>query len=274
MNLAILLLSFIIGNLGAWSVSRLGHKVGLIDLPNERSSHAGSVPKGGGVGILASFILVSLAWRIPWFAWVPASAISLFSLLGDAREISFQSRLALQAVAAATVIILGRSAIPLIGHLGLSTLLVVPIGILMVCGSANVYNFMDGIDGIAAISGFVFACFLLRFSRSAIEGLVLAFVLFSFFMDELNTMIARIRDGEKLTSPHRRHIYQILANQRGLPHYRISLSYGLVQCLVSVSIYLLAKEDLLVAMGFGILCCAIAYAGAQAIRRRWERVPD
>jgi Fuc2NAc and GlcNAc transferase len=46
-----------LGGAGAWLVVRWGSGFGLLDKANHRSSHKGVVPKGGGIGILAAFLL-------------------------------------------------------------------------------------------------------------------------------------------------------------------------------------------------------------------------
>ena len=49
--------SLVSGGAGAWLISRWGTTMGLLDRSNDRSSHDGVVPKGGGIGILAAFLL-------------------------------------------------------------------------------------------------------------------------------------------------------------------------------------------------------------------------
>jgi hypothetical protein len=64
----------------------------------------------------------------------------------------------------------------------------------------------------------------------------MASFLFPFYADELTTMFVRLHAGENLTQPHRRHIYQLLANERQIPHWRVSAGYGFFQLLVGVSV--------------------------------------
>jgi hypothetical protein len=45
------------------------------------------------------------------------------------------------------------------------------------------------------------------------------------FADAATTMLIRWREGERLTSPHRRHLYQRLAN-RGVGHTKVTLLYA------------------------------------------------
>ena len=49
--------SLVFGGAGAWLVARWGSGFGFLDKTNHRSSHKGVVPKGGGIGILAAFLL-------------------------------------------------------------------------------------------------------------------------------------------------------------------------------------------------------------------------
>ena len=84
--------------------------------------------------------------------------------------------------------------------------------------------------------GFVFAGMVVFLSGNLLDFICMAGFLFPFYADELNTMIVRLRDGENLTKPHRRHLYQLLANEYGIAHWKVSLGYGLFQLIVGISI--------------------------------------
>ena len=64
----------------------------------------------------------------------------------------------------------------------------------------------------------------------------LASFLFPFYADEFNTMLVRIRKGENLLHAHRKHIYQLLANEKQIPHWKVSMGYGLFQAAVGLSV--------------------------------------
>jgi Fuc2NAc and GlcNAc transferase len=96
--------------------------------------------------------------------------------------------------------------------------------------------FMGDVGSI--LLGSVFAGLVCLASRTFLDFLCMTSFLFPFYADELTTMIVRLRAGENLTQPHRRHIYQLLANERQIPHWRISAGYGLFQLLVGVSVLL------------------------------------
>jgi len=96
-SLILYLSSVALGGAGAWLVVRWGSGFGLLDKANHRSSHKGVVPKGGGIGILAAFLLVSWVLELPVLFWVCAGLISLLSLYGDRREIPPKVRLGIPA---------------------------------------------------------------------------------------------------------------------------------------------------------------------------------
>ena len=53
------------------------------------------------------------------------------------------------------------------------------------------------------------------------------------------TLGVRIRDGGKLTQPHRKHLYQLMANELKIRHWKISVGYGLVQLIIGASILII-----------------------------------
>jgi len=73
-------------------------------------------------------------------------------------------------------------------------------------------------------------------SQSFLDFVCLAAFLFPFYADELITMVVRLKDGESLLKPHRRDFYQILANEMGIAHWKISISNGLFQLTVGLSV--------------------------------------
>jgi Fuc2NAc and GlcNAc transferase len=49
-------------------------------------------------------------------------------------------------------------------------------------------------------------------------------------------MMVRIRNGGNLLRAHRKHIYQLLANEKAIPHWKVSLGYGVFQAFVGLSV--------------------------------------
>ena len=77
----------------------------------------------------------------------------------------------------------------------------------------------------------------------------MASFLFPFYVDELTTVIIRLKDGENLTKPHRRHYYQLLANEKGIAHWKVSVGYGVFQVAVGISV--------LMVRGYGVVWCIL-----------------
>jgi Fuc2NAc and GlcNAc transferase len=67
-------------------------------------------------------------------------------------------------------------------------------------------------------------------------------------------MAVRIKDRENLLRAHRRHIYQLLANEKGIPHWKVSVGYGLFQVVVGLSVLCVKPFGL-----FPVLCLLGAY---------------
>ena len=122
------------------------------DMPNERSLHSTPVPRIGGVGLMAgvlcgwALLFSSLTW------WVVLPWLILFgvSLIDDMHNLPVKQRLLVHLIAAAVLV--GGSG--LFAQQGVAIALVV---LLFTVWLTNLYNFMDGSDGLAggmAIFGF------------------------------------------------------------------------------------------------------------------------
>ena len=111
--------------------------------------------------------------------------------------------------------------------------------------------FMGDVGSI--LLGFVFAGIVVYLSKSFLDFVCLAGFLFPFYADELTTMMIRIRDGEKLSQPHRRHLYQLLANEYSVQHWKVSFGYGLFQLIVGISVLWLKSTGSLAVISLLIL---------------------
>ena len=292
-NYLFILLCLFFGSLGAWLISMYGVRIGLADIPNERSSHSNIIPKGGGIGILLSFVLFSLYFSVDTFLWMPALILSCVSLFGDKYPISPKLRLYVQFVCSLIFFIglLYIRQVDLVLYV-----LIFPVSIFMV-GTTNFYNFMDGVNGISGLTaivgfslagyygfisgldnkyillcgvivfscigflpfnfpkakvfmgdvgsillGFVFACMVLVFSQSVTDFIILCSFLLLFYIDELSTLAVRIKNKDKLSIPHRKHLYQLLANELEISHGKVSLIYTLIQIILGVSVLLVRQN--------------------------------
>jgi UDP-N-acetylmuramyl pentapeptide phosphotransferase/UDP-N-acetylglucosamine-1-phosphate transferase len=120
-----------------------------MDHPNERSLHAAPVPRVGGVALMGGTLAAALALPGAVWAWlVPALALAVVSLLDDVRGLPVAWRFAAHAAAAAGFVAWAAPDTPLFAIVALTLVFV---------WMTNLYNFMDGSDGLAggqALFGF------------------------------------------------------------------------------------------------------------------------
>jgi len=145
------LLAIALGALGAFLVSLCGWRLGLIDRPSARSSHSRPTPKGGGIGLAAAFMVTAVCLQLPLAFWLPLGLLAGLSLCGDKVEISPKLRLLGQFVLMGILVIGTGEGI----FQDMPRILIALFWIVFIVGTANFFNFMDGINGIAAISGAV-----------------------------------------------------------------------------------------------------------------------
>src|SRR5580658_1679084 len=141
------------------AMRRLGLRHGLVDIPNERSSHARPTPRGGGVAVVAAstacFAVLWIERRLDtplWAALAGGLAVAFIGLLDDRKPLPAAVRLAAHAGAAlwAVVWLGGLPPLQFGATLASSGGLGYLLAVLGIIWAINLFNFMDGIDGIAA----------------------------------------------------------------------------------------------------------------------------
>lgn len=298
----------------------IAKKLNITDKPNSRSSHSQVTIRGGGI----IFPLFALTWfffngfQYPFF-FAGLVIISTVSFLDDIFQLSSLTRFSVQVI----------SVLLLFFDLDLSAnhLLIWAIAVIISVGVLNVYNFMDGINGITAgysISVLIGLWIVNNYQVSFIQNefiyfvgiAVITFSLFNFreraicfagdvgsvsiafiilFMlsalilktqnplyllflgiygaDSILTIIYRAWLKENIFKPHRKHIYQLLANEIRLSHLFISTIYSIAQLLICIIVYNIIKSNndissnLLFGSGlFGMLLLLFILARIQIIR--------
>lgn len=119
-----------------------------LDQPNERSLHARPIPRVGGLGILVGALPAWLLSGVGAALWLPALLLGGLSFLDDRAGLPIAARFGAHAVAALALLVIAFPAMPWV---------VVPIVVLALMWFTNLYNFMDGSDGLAggmAVAGF------------------------------------------------------------------------------------------------------------------------
>ena len=143
--LSLNLLPFLLAMGGSYWLSRPGNKLAAIDKPNSRSMHSVPTPRGGGLAVLAPLLLMyarSLGDFMDGNIVIGLLLVAIVSYIDDRRSLSSRLRLVVHVIAAC-VLVLPQGHSLYIGT-GLCLLTVWCI---------NLYNFMDGIDGLAASMG-------------------------------------------------------------------------------------------------------------------------
>ena len=51
-------------------------------------------------------------------------------------------------------------------------------------------------------------------------------------------------------TPHRRHVYQLLANEMGIDHWKVSVGYGVLQLVVGIGALALRGYGTVVLVGY------------------------
>lgn len=119
-----------------------------------------------------------------------------------------------------------------------AAVVILPLAIAAACLGFLPFNipnaavFMGDVGSI--FLGFLFALITVLNSHSLSDFLIRCGFLSTFYADALVTLYVRRRDGEKLSQAHRRHLYQLLANQMKIPHWKVSVGYGICQLLVGL----------------------------------------
>lgn len=141
--ISISLISFFIATLAVVWLARSRTARLALDEPNARSLHTVPVPRTGGIGLMLG---VAAGWivitpHLSWAFWAALALLIAVSLLDDLRGLSAAVRFGAHLLAAA----LAASALPQMQE-SLPLLAVVVLAIGWMC---NLYNFMDGSDGLA-----------------------------------------------------------------------------------------------------------------------------
>lgn len=194
------LAAWLIGAAGTALAIRYAHARALLDHPGDRRSHQVATPRGGGIAIVAAILVVGsvLLWRPPGGEGSSAAVLMPFLVglalvaaigwMDDHRPLSAAARLLVHAVAAATFSIAIWWAT---GHPGFALAAFLAPLVL-----TNVWNFMDGINGIAATQAVVVAGFL-SFALSGVwMTLALAMVAATWAFVPFNFPRARVFMGD------------------------------------------------------------------------------
>ena len=124
--------------------------------------------------------------------------------------------------------------------------------------------FMGDVGSV--LLGLIFASMVVGLTRDLNDFVVLSAFMFPFYADELTTTYIRLKGREDLFQPHRSHIYQLLANEISIPHWKISVSYGFLQAVVGFGALVLRGYGTFVVLGYLGICFIIFWVFAVRLR--------
>lgn len=264
----------------------IADKYNIIDKPNHRSAHSQITLRGGGIIFPIAFIIFCIfnykeAIEMYWSFGLGLLAICLVSFIDDVRTLSGKIRITVHFLSVALLLNFTET-------FSMMPIWVWPLFFIMIIGTLNAYNFMDGINGMtgaytlitlltlwyinrdiisftqddfiiyAILASLVFLFFNFRKKAKCFAGDVgsmgigfwlIALItllimktqdykyilLFSVYgMEVVLTIIERIMLRENIFEAHRRHLYQLLANEKKMSHLVISLIYAVTQMMVNV----------------------------------------
>lgn len=303
---------------------KIADKCNIIDKPNERSSHTKVVLRGGGIIFTIGLWIWSAfyGFQYPWLLAAVTLAAGI-SFVDDIHSLPDSVRLVAQFAAMGlllTQLVLdnGQMSLPWWGW----ALAGIAVLIVMV-GATNIYNFMDGINGITA--GYSLAVLIPMFllnRMSDVTGLfvdgslivvtIMSVLVFSFFnfrpknkakcfagdvgsvgiafillfligclvmktgdvtwlvfllvygIDGCCTILHRIMLHENLGEAHRKHAYQLMANELKMGHVTVSLIYFGLQMVISLVMVYLVPNTIL-AHWIYLVVVALVLAGAYVV---------
>lgn len=159
--------SFTASVAATWLLRGWLHGRRVLDAPGARSLHQSATVTGGGLAV-AAVMLVLWLFLLPAEQGpgpgllIPVVALTAVGLLDDIYNTAWLNKLLLQlAVAVAFIAAVGPfTRLELFGLVVDAAPLTYVVTLLWLVGFVNIYNFMDGIDGLAGGYGAVCACVL------------------------------------------------------------------------------------------------------------------
>ncbi len=308
----VLLLLFVMENI----YFKIAERYKIMDIPNERSSHHTITLRGGGVIFYLGVLVYGLTFGFfaPWFL-CGLTLVAVVSFMDDMHPLSAKLRLLVQTFALLLLLL----------QLGVHEVSwgYVIVALFVCLAILNIYNFMDGINGITggyslvvllalwginawviqiAPAGFipvvilsllVFNFYNFRTRARCFSGdvgavaiaFILLFLLGTFIMrtgeisvlillgvygvDGVLTIIHRLMLKENIGQPHRKHLYQLLANEAKIPHLSVSFFYMATQALVGGGYLLVLKCAPAYTLFYAIVSLVVLVAVYLPLRRKY-----
>ncbi len=157
---------------------KIADRYNIIDKPNERSSHSSLTIRGGGIVFSVAVLMAFVMGYASWALTLAVLLVATVSFVDDIRPLSQLPRFVVHMVGSLLVLHeVGLFELPLWW---------IPLALFVLLGWVNIFNFMDGINGITVLYSLVaIASFaLLPIHEGQLELLVLVGIsclVFGFF---------------------------------------------------------------------------------------------
>ena len=256
------------------------------DKPNHRSAHTKPTIRGGGIIYVFAFIIYAVVFNEEnnfYFLLIGILLVSTISFIDDLIMLSSKLRLVTHLIGF-SLMFYSLGFFELFSNYEIILLLATTI---FSIGFLNIYNFMDGINGITFLNAlisyssllFINIYYISFINSQLLIILILATSVFGFFnfrqkavcfagdigsitigfsliyfvvklylvsnnlsvflllvvylLDGGWTIVERIFKKENIFEAHKRHLYQLLANDFKIPHLRISIIYFIIQLSIN-----------------------------------------
>jgi UDP-GlcNAc:undecaprenyl-phosphate GlcNAc-1-phosphate transferase len=132
--------------------------INLVDIPDDRKQHDGSVPLIGGLSIyFGLMVAIYITQPLPdnlFYLLMTASLVLLIGLLDDLKDLGIWPRILVQIISCLLLVLFTDTCITSLGSpFGSNEIelgkLAIPFTIFAVVGLVNAFNMSDGIDGLA-----------------------------------------------------------------------------------------------------------------------------
>ena len=240
--------------IGTWVLLPFLRARAILDYPNERSSHKTPTPKGGGIALTA---VVLSAWVstglylessviLTWVLPCVALALAGLSWADDLRGLPPIFRLTAQVIAVSIILLLRPMPDSFFQNFFPPALDSILAGIIWVW-FINLFNFMDGIDGITSIETIVIGIGIILIGEGPIAflGGILAAAAIGFL--KWNWQPAKVFLGDVGSIPLGFLLGWLLLNMAGSGHWAAAVilpAYYLIDATITLIIRAIRGEKL------------------------------